>query len=305
MEQYSYRGPFKHDFDVDRSQLEGQSVVFTGGANGIGETCVREFVASGAFVTFGDLDLKRGQEIQDELNKDKQRCIFVQSRTILSTLSAQMLGSVVVQETVYGLWMPRTLYFAHLLPHTADPNAEPVKPKLNIVNVNMIGTLYTFKLAVHYFRKQPMNEERNRVFIITGSLTTFIDSPANWEYTATKYGLRGLMRTVRRNSHEQGIRIAHVAPAFTKNRGVEFAEQVDVFNCMARISLDKRINGRTFMIVPRAHVKEGFADVDREDYKEGVQEDDYMNRLQQLQLKIIEDKWGDGQKVRDTGLLKR
>lgn len=59
------------------------------------------------------------------------------------------------------------------------------------------------------------------------------------------------------------------------------------------------------MIVPRAHVKEGFADVDREDYKEGVQEDDYMNRLQQLQLKIIEDKWGDGQKVRDTGLLKR
>jgi NAD(P)-dependent dehydrogenase (short-subunit alcohol dehydrogenase family) len=110
-----------------------------------------------------------------------------------------------------------------------DPNAPPVKPQLDIVNVNLIGTMYTWKLAVHYFRKQPDTQDRDRCFIITGSMVAWIDSPvcradlyiqgkyltiiqANWQYTSSKYGLRGLMRTARRNSHEQGIRINYVAP---------------------------------------------------------------------------------------------
>ncbi len=78
----------------------------------------------------------------------------------------------------------------------------------------------------------------------------------NWEYTATKYGLRGFMRTARRNSWEQGIRINYVAPCFIKSairtaeyekwlvdRGVEFGEQIDVAACMMRISCDKSVNG--------------------------------------------------------------
>lgn len=58
-----------------------------------------------------------------------------------------------------------------------DPNGEPTKPDLNIVKVNMEGTMYTWKLAVHYFRKQPDTEDRDRCFIITGSMVAFIDSP--------------------------------------------------------------------------------------------------------------------------------
>jgi hypothetical protein len=53
----------------------------------------------------------------------------------------------------------------------------PVKPKLDIVNVNLIGTMYTWKLAVHYFRKHPDTEDRDRCFIMTGSMTAWIDSP--------------------------------------------------------------------------------------------------------------------------------
>lgn len=60
---------------------------------------------------------------------------------------------------------------------TPDPNGEPTKPNLNIVKVNMEGTMYTWKLAVHYFRKQPDTEDRDRCFIITGSMVAFIDSP--------------------------------------------------------------------------------------------------------------------------------
>lgn len=71
-----------------------------------------------------------------------------------------------MQHKLTGLWV--------------DPNGEPVKPNLNIVRVNMDGSLYTFKLATHYFRKQPDVPERDRCFIITGSLNAWIDSPVSY-----------------------------------------------------------------------------------------------------------------------------
>ena len=64
--------------------------------------------------------------------------------------------------------------------HHTDPDGPPAKPELNVVNVNLTGTLYTFKLAVHYFRKQSDTAERDRCFIMTGSMTTWIDSPVQY-----------------------------------------------------------------------------------------------------------------------------
>lgn len=51
------------------------------------------------------------------------------------------------------------------------------------------------------------------------------------------------------------------------------------------------------MIVPRSEAKEGFMDVDREDYRD-TPEDRYMKKTQEVQLVIIEDKWLDDYKVR-------
>jgi hypothetical protein len=63
--------------------------------------------------------------------------------------------------------------------YLVDPNGEPVKPDLNIVRVNLDGTFYTWKLAVHYFRQQPDSDDRDRCFIITGSMVAWIDSPVS------------------------------------------------------------------------------------------------------------------------------
>jgi hypothetical protein len=73
---YSYTGPVDHTVVPDKSKMKGKSVIVTGGANGIGEACVRAFVAAGAFVTFGDLS-ERGKEIEKELNADGDRVAFV------------------------------------------------------------------------------------------------------------------------------------------------------------------------------------------------------------------------------------
>lgn len=51
------------------------------------------------------------------------------------------------------------------------------------------------------------------------------------------------------------------------------------------------------MITPRTIAKEGFMDIDREDYGDGP-EDAYLKKTQEIQLVIIEDKWRDDYKVR-------
>lgn len=281
----------------------------------MGEVCVREFAAAGAFVTFADVDEKRGKAIEAELNSTQVCSVFVkcdirnwdQQKAMFETAKSKSPNNS-VDIVIANAGISRSS--GDSLWNLDDPNQEPTKPDLNIVRVNLDGTLYTWKLAVHYFRKQPDTEDRDRCFIITGSMVAWIDSPGNWEYTATKYGLRGFMRTARRSSFEQGIRINYVAPCWIKSairtaeyekwlidRGVEFGEQVDVAGCMMRIATDKSINGRSLMITPRSVAKEGFQDIDRDDYKDTA-EDEYFKKVQESQLVIIEDKWLDDYKVR-------
>lgn len=74
---YTYTGPVDHTVPPTRAALVGKSVIVTGGANGMGEVAVRDFVSAGAFVTFADVNEARGKSIEAELNADGERCAFV------------------------------------------------------------------------------------------------------------------------------------------------------------------------------------------------------------------------------------
>lgn len=74
---YIYNGPIDHTIPANRENIRGKSVIITGGANGMGEACVRDFVAAGAFVTFADVNEERGQAVEHELNNMGHSCVFV------------------------------------------------------------------------------------------------------------------------------------------------------------------------------------------------------------------------------------
>ncbi|KAJ5261439.1 hypothetical protein N7478_012034 [Penicillium angulare] len=302
---YEYTGPVDCSIPPDREVLKGKSVIITGGANGMGLETARAFATEGAFVTIADLDDVQGKKAVEELGPNTQfvKCNISLWEDQVTVFEAAIENSpcrscdIVIANAGISRASGDDLW------PLDDPNAPPVKPQLNIVNVNLVGTMYTWKLAVHYFRKQPDTEDRDRCFIINGSLVAWIDSPANWQYTSSKYGLRGLMRTARRNTHEQGIRINYVAPCYIKSairsaayeaelisKGVEFAPPEDVATCMMRLATDRTINGHSLVITPRSVAKEGFMDVNMDDHVE----EGFFKRNQETQLRIIEDKWEPG-----------
>jgi hypothetical protein len=55
------------------------------------------------------------------------------------------------------------------------------------------------------------------------------------------------------------------------------------------------IPGHSLMITPPSVAKEGFKDVDMDDYdNKEADEYEYFKRTQEMQLRIIEDRWVEG-----------
>jgi len=50
--------------------VQGSTVVVTGGASGLGEACVRDLLAGGAKIAILDFAADRGEKIAAELGKD-------------------------------------------------------------------------------------------------------------------------------------------------------------------------------------------------------------------------------------------
>lgn len=112
-------------------------------------------------------------------------------------------------------WMLLTDYCVLSLPASAS---TPQKPNLKILDINLIGAMYTIKLALFYFRKQynsaivAERKELDTCLVLQGSLAGYVDQPGSPQYNASKFGLRGTMRCLRRTAWQHDTRVNYIAP---------------------------------------------------------------------------------------------
>lgn len=178
-----------------------------------------------------------------------------------------------------------------------DPAGPPSKPSLRTIDINLTGTIYTTKLALHYFRRQPLTPARDRCLILKGSIASYIDNPGSPQYNIAKWGSRGLMRNLRRTAWRESIRVNLVAPWYVRTpilsqkvqeyldgEGVGFAEVGDSARGMLFLASDKSVNGRGFAVVPRQWADMGFMDLDHDEYREG----DPLKLWQKIALDTVE-----------------
>ncbi|KAJ4244010.1 hypothetical protein NW762_014623 [Fusarium torreyae] len=159
-----------------------------------------------------------------------------------------------------------------------------------------LGKAYTeaFVKAGAYVTIADYNEqagqETNAEF---SGIAAYADQPGSPQYNASKWGVRGLMRNLRRTAFNENIRVALVAPWYVKTpilssriidylvgKGVKFATVEDCCNAMLRIASDKTINGRAFGVVPREESPSGYMDLDHDDYVSG----DFMKGWEEIVL---------------------
>ena len=92
---------------------------------------------------------------------------------------------------------------------------------------------------------------------MTASLAGYLDQPGSPQYNASKWGVRGLMRSLRRTCPQFGIRVNILAPWFIhtgimsdavaellKSKGVAFAGIEDAGAAALHIASDLNVNGQ-------------------------------------------------------------
>lgn len=98
----------------------------------------------------------------------------------------------------------------------AYEESGPKKPDLKIIDVNIHGVMYTAKLASHHFVTQngqvETRQQEDTCLILISSGAGYLDCPRAPQYQASKYGMRGIMHSLRRVVHHYGSRVNIIAP---------------------------------------------------------------------------------------------
>ena len=194
--------------------------IVTGGALGIGEAYVRALVASGAFVVIADLSEEAGNKLHHEFplstayvvcdvtSWESQLSVFKKAKEVSPTFRID----IVVANA--GVSNADQVFFNDI------EKDEPEKPKLHITDVNIVGVLFTTKLALWYFRKQNANgAKQDQSLVLQGSVTGYVDIYGAPQYTVSKFAVRGLMRSLRQPEQAHGIRVNLIAPWYVRPRG--------------------------------------------------------------------------------------
>jgi len=293
--EYEDRGPVDCTVEPDLSRLKGKSVIVTGGVSGIGKAYTDAFIAAGAYVTVGDIDVAGGEKLAKEHEGKVQfcKCDVVNWEDQVAMFKAAVANSpskscdVVIANAGVG---------GHDdLAKLDDPNEEPVKPSLKTLDINLLAVTYTAKLAIHFFRRQAVREDRDRCLILQSSLAGYLDLVGSPLYNASKYGVRGLMVSLRRIVFKENIRVNLIGPWFihtpimseqlverVEASGVKFATVEDAARAAMRIAADNTMNGRALAIVARHIAKSGYIDAAHDDYAEG----DFLKTLQDDVMKV-------------------
>ncbi|KAI0195288.1 hypothetical protein EV127DRAFT_467139 [Xylaria flabelliformis] len=213
------------------------SVIVTGGASGLGRIMSGYFASRGDIVTILDVDETNGPAVAAELETPDggsgSEAVVRFRKCDISSWEEQAAAFRAVYEEVGYVDVVvanagiseggRSWVVPPPFPSATESGAdrgEPEEPRLKVLDVNLVGNIYSVKLALHYMQlNTPDTTTGLRGSIIcTASNAGLYPFPPAPLYAASKHAIIGLVRSlgpVYGQTHI-GIRINALAPAVLK-----------------------------------------------------------------------------------------
>lgn len=191
--------------------LEGKSVIITGGASGIGLATVKEFLADSAYVTVCDisdkapeLEVGNGKLLYVQTDVTKKESVDAMVKKVVDTF-----GGVDVLVNNAGINIPRLLVDEG---HQYELD-ETVFDK--VINVNLKGLFFCSQAVGHV-----MVKAGHGVIVNMSSECGLEGSEGQSIYAASKAAVNALTRSWAKELGKKNIRVVGVAPGILEATGL-------------------------------------------------------------------------------------
>jgi NAD(P)-dependent dehydrogenase (short-subunit alcohol dehydrogenase family) len=190
-------------------QLQGKTLLITGGSSGLGAATLRRLVAGGANGIIADVNEDAGSALAAELGPAVR---FVRT-DVTDEASVQTAVSTAV-DTFGGLHgAVNCAGVAIAAKVLSSRGIHDLSAFSKVIEVNLIGTFNVIRLASATMSQGEPNEAGERgVIVNTASVAAFDGQIGQAAYSASKGGVVGLTLPIARELAAHGIRVMTIAP---------------------------------------------------------------------------------------------
>jgi NAD(P)-dependent dehydrogenase (short-subunit alcohol dehydrogenase family) len=190
-------------------QLDGSVALVTGGASGLGEATVREFVGAGGRAVIVDRPQSEGEALAQALGRG---ALFAPADVTSAdeveaavTRTVEHFGALHIAVNCAGVGTAmRTV---------TKSGPMPLELFAKCVEVNLVGTFNVIRLAAARMAANAPREDGERgVIINTASVAAFDGQIGQAAYSASKAGIVGMTLPIARDLSSLGIRVLTIAP---------------------------------------------------------------------------------------------
>ncbi|KAL4745748.1 hypothetical protein BDW72DRAFT_207932 [Aspergillus terricola var. indicus] len=211
--------PIKH-----LTQLDGKTVIITGGAGGIGAATAKVFNRHGANVVIADVPSSNeaAQKLiaslpypekalfcpLDILNWEQMLDLFRETIRRFGSIDTVVANAGIMEKT-----------------DTLDTESTDINGNLlestgafNVIDVNVKGTLNTLRLAIHFMKPSPDRPAGRKSIVLVASTSGYFGGTGVSAYVSSKHAIIGLLRSSHIAASQNGVTVTAVAPFFTYTR---------------------------------------------------------------------------------------
>ena len=192
------------------SLLTGQTAVVTGGAQGLGLAIAERFVAEGARVVLGDLDLAATEASATRLGGSEVavavRCDVTQAAEVetLAATAVEQFGGLDIMVNNAGITRDATMRKM-----TEDQFDQ-------VIAVHLKGTWNGTRIAAAIMR-----ENKRGAIVNMSSLSGKIGLAGQTNYSAAKAGIVGMTKAAAKELAHLGVRVNAIAPGLIRSAMTE------------------------------------------------------------------------------------
>lgn len=180
-------------------------VWITGGSSGIGKAAAKEFARTGSQVFVSARRTRELEKLNEELEKEKLSAVIFPCNVASSVNVDQTIKKIIALQQIDCL-----INNAGITSFKAAED-NSVQEINDIINTNLLGSIYTIRFLLPYFIRQGRGTIIN--ILSSAAKKIFTNSSA---YTASKMGLLGYTNVLREEVRKYNIRVINILPGATE-----------------------------------------------------------------------------------------